>query len=531
MISRQLLRSIPVGLAIAVAGPAVAQTLQGPMMEGKNGAAYNPLITVGEVVPSGDFIGDHFYQFVGIPDGIGAFELDADTVRVYVNHEFRTGAGSTWKLDNGTQVTDGARVSYFDINKNTRQVTQGGQVIKSVIDAGGNAINAATYEGFNRYCSSAMFGTTEGFTHNIYFMGEETFGGRQYAIDTNTGTAYEMDWGKAAWENITVIPTAGTAHANKSVFLIGDDRGDAPALMYVGEKNAGGNFLEQNGLTGGQLYAWVSDQGDAGPVDFNGTGNSRTGQWVAIDNTGSGDFGLATQQELDDRYEQAGAFKFSRPEDVSYDPISFNQGRAVMASTGRDTDTSDDLWGTLYEFNIDLDTLDSGTITGEVSILNDGRETEDLGIRSPDNLDWADDGLIYINEDRSVDGFGDVSGRDALIWRFDPETGQRQMLAEMTPFIANGFIDDGDLERLGDWESSGILDVSSLFGEEAGTLFLTDVQAHSLDPDPNHPFFEDTVQGGQLAFLDMANVAAIPEPSSLALLGLGGLLMTRRRGA
>ena len=527
--SSRLLKTIPVGLAIAMAEPAVAQTLQGPMMEGKNSAVYTPLVTVGETMTNID--GGANYQFVGIPDGVGAFELDTNTVRVYINHEFTQSVGGSWDLANGTTVTSGARVSIFDIDKNTRQVTQGGLAIKSVIDAGGNTINAANFDGFNRYCSSVMHGTAEGFTGNIYFMGEETSGGREYAIDTTTGTAYEMDWAKAAWENVTVVPTVNTAHANKTVFLIGDDRGDAPALLYVAEKNASGNFLEQNGLTGGKLYAWVSDDPDnnRGPVDFNGTGNSRTGTWVEIDNTGSGDFGLATQEELDARYEDAKAFKFSRPEDVAYDPISFNEGRVVMASTGRNTPTSDDLWGTLYEFNVDLDSLDSGTITGNVSILNDGRETEDFGIRSPDNLDWADDGLVYINEDRSVGGFGDDSGRNALIWRFDPETGQSQMLAEITPFIANGFVDDGDLNRLGDWESSGILDVSSLFGEAPGTLFLTDVQAHSLDPDPNQPSFADTIQGGQLAFLDLSNAALIPEPTSALLMIGGSLMMLRRR--
>ncbi len=527
--NKKYLAAIGAAAMAAPVGSVEAQTTQDPMMDGRNGAVLTPLITVGETVTNANGGGD--YQFVGIPDGLGAFELDDDTVRVYMNHEFNQSVGGSWNLANGTTVSSGARVSFFDIDKNTRQVTQGGLAIDSVVDAGGNTINGGTFAGFARYCSSAMFGTAEGFTGNIYFMGEETSGGREYAIDTTTGTAYELDWGKAAWENITVIPTAGTEHADKSVFLIGDDRGDAPALLYVGEKDAGSSdFLRQNGLVGGSLYAWVSDDGDAGPKDFNGTGNSRTGQWVGIDNTGSGDFGLATQEELDSRYEAAGAFKFSRPEDVAYDPISFNQGRAVMASTGRSTDTSDDLWGTLYEFNVDLDSLDDTTITGSVSILNDGREEEDLGIRSPDNLDWADDGLVYINEDRSIGGFGDVSGRDALIWQFDPASGAKQILAEMAPYIAEGFVDDGGLDDLGDWESSGILDVSNLFGEDAGSLFLTDVQAHSLTPDPAQPAFADTVQGGQLLFLDVSSVSPVPEPSTAGLLiGLSALALTKRR--
>ena len=490
------------------------------MMTGAAGVEITPLLTVGETVSR--IGGGDDFQLVGIPDGIGAFELDANTVRVYVNHEFNNTVGGPWTLANGAVAEQGARVSIFDIDKTTRQITQGGQAISEVIDAGGNIVTG-TFAGFNRYCSSAMFGPTEGFTDNIYFMGEETSGGRQYALDTTTGTAYEMDWGKAAWENITVMPTVGTAHEDKSVFFIGDDRGDAPALLYVAPKVDGGSFLEQNGLTGGQLYAWTSNvDGELGPKQFNGTGSSRTGTWVPIDNKGSGDFGLATQEELDSRYAEVGAFKFSRPEDVAYDPVGFNNGRAVMASTGRLTDTSDDNWGTIYEFNIDLDSLGTDNVTGGVSIMSDGRDQgQDFGIRNPDNLDWADDGLVYLQEDRSVNPstlFGEASGRDALIWRFDPETGGRQILAEMNTYVSEGFVDDGDLNILGDWESSGILDVSSLFGEE--DLFIFDVQAHSLDPDPALAAYANTVQGGQLLLMDVSAAAPVPEPNAAVLLGL-----------
>ena len=53
--------------------------------------------------------------------------------------------------------------------------------------------------------------------------------------------------------------------------------------------------------------------------------------------------------------------------------------------------------------------------------------------------------------------------------------------------------------NLGDWETSGVLDVSTLFDQDPGQLLLIDVQAHSLRGGTIDS--EDLVQGGQLAFL------------------------------
>ena len=59
--------------------------------------------------------------------------------------------------------------------------------------------------------------------------------------------------------------------------------------------------------------------------------------------------------------------------------------------------------------------------------------------------------------------------------------------------------EDTDENDLGDWESSGIIDVSALFGESKGSLFLFNVQAHSLRGGAIDA--EDLVQGGQILFL------------------------------
>lgn len=58
---------------------------------------------------------------------------------------------------------------------------------------------------------------------------------------------------------------------------------------------------------------------------------------------------------------------------------------------------------------------------------------------------------------------------------------------------------DPDGTDIGRWESSGIIDVSELFGEDPGELFLFDVQAHSLRDGSIEE--GNLVEGGQLAFL------------------------------
>jgi hypothetical protein len=62
------------------------------------------------------------------------------------------------------------------------------------------------------------------------------------------------------------------------------------------------------------------------------------------------------------------------------------------------------------------------------------------------------------------------------------------------------------MAEAGEWESSGILDVSELFGEKRGTLFLFDVQAHGIEDQDDFNADSritdgDLVEGGQLSFL------------------------------
>jgi serralysin len=188
--------------------------------------------------------------------------------------------------------------------------------------------------------------------------------------------------------------------------------GGAPLLLYVGEKLAGG-FLKRNGLAKGDLYVWKSDNGPTGLDQINGpylfsalNENSvsfQKGRFVKIDHyqpdmagsVGFDDLGFADQITQDGLSIGAGAFLFSRPEDLSTNP---NNGlQAVFHSTGRSSlYNRTELWGQTFLLDINFDSFEPGQpILADITVLYDGNVLGDDGIRSPDNGVWAKDGIVY----------------------------------------------------------------------------------------------------------------------------------------
>lgn len=467
-----------------------------------------PLLTIGETLNG--------YTPVGILDGIGAISKDS-VVRVFVNHELGANAGHTYQLGNGL-VLKGARVSYFDIDTASRQIVDGDVAFSVVIDRAGSVVASATQinegvsgststTGIDRLCSSSLFKAgTYNLEDDIYFTGEETSSGQEFALDVNSDTLWCLPWlGRAAWENVTLLETGESDHV---AILIGDDRTGAPLLLYVGEKNhfGDGSFLDRNGLKWGNLHVWVADNGNLTPATFFGTGALRTGKFKkilyyvpALAGTANYDAqGFATQTYQDALGDAIGAFSFSRPEDLATNPANPNQ--VVLASTG--SPSLSDAWGTTYLIDVNLSDLNN--ILCNIRIIYDGDDSgngqfsaPDFGLRSPDNLDWAGNGLVYIQEDRSVAGFGAQSGQEASIWELNPATGNLTRIAKIDRTAVPSGQVDSQPNDLGNWESSGILDVSALFGVSPDSLlFVADVQAHSLT---GGPITADTlVEGGQL---------------------------------
>ena len=543
-------------LCFAVAALSLAKLNAQSMAVGENGYVVSkPLFTVGEEIDG--------YTPPGILDGLGAFKKNRKTVRVIANHELLFFRGYEYQVSDGAGGSfglTGARLSYFDIDRRSRKVVGAGPAIKKIYDNNGevatdNSFTANNLTGFSRFCSSQLvdplafgFFFRRGIKDRIYFTGEEDgggfnpVGGNEWALDVSTGDFWAVPaMGRGAWENVTQIDSRSR---NKVAFLLADDtspfdadndgeREAAPLYLYVGTKKAG-NFLDRNGLSDGKLYVFVADNGAKTPLDFRGTGRLR-GSWVEVDNsptgtpsedgsTGFDPYGYPTQRNLWTQAEARGAFGFSRPEDLATCPLPFCGTFAAFASTGVDTYAVDsdgngaDTFGTTYIVNVDVRNL-----RGTVSILYDGDADPNRALRSPDNLDWAGDGYIVVQEDEAEEdtltgeplfGPGAANPNEASIVRLDPFFGTVRRMAQIDrSVILDASLEnptdavDVDAGEAGEWETSGILDVSLLFGKRPGTLFLFDVQAHGIEDqteiNPDSRINDgDLVEGGQLLFIE-----------------------------
>ena len=518
-----------------------------------------PLLTIGEGSGSSANINASMldYRPPGALDGIGAFAIDEQTVRILVNHELEASEGYPYRLSNGAVLT-GARISYFDIDTESRVLKAGGLAFDRVIDRGGREVAHAVQidEGFNgggfdSFCSAhAVQASDSEFQSDIFFVGEEVaefgeeaedgFGGQAVAMDVKHRVAYVVPMlGRAAFENVVTIETGSR---DKIALLIGDDRQAGALYLYIGQK--GGipeknndyqppGFLVQNGLGLGRLFVWVADNGERTPEQFHGTGEKRSGQFIPIkhfDPTYSAQenhdvFGFASLALQDIRADAVGAFMFSRPEDIAVNPA--DPAQIVMASTGRGGVFSD-VWGMIYRIDIDLDkkSLNGSIETIEgipatITILFDGNDagagrfrTPDFGLRSPDNLDWAGDGNIYIQEDRATvpeEMFGKQSGREASVWQMNPKSGELLRILEIDRTAVPVGQIDTEFGSIGAWESSGVVDVSHFFrpgsagsSRSNSVALLVTVQAHGLLPawlGEVQDLQWDLVEGGQLLLL------------------------------
>ncbi|MBU6340825.1 MAG: PEP-CTERM sorting domain-containing protein, partial [Bacteroidetes bacterium] len=141
----------------------MAQTTAPAQLKGLDTWKTTPVFTIGESFNN--------YTPVGIPDGVGAVKRDATTVRLYVNHELGATAGYAYQLANGTSL-NGARMSYFDVDINSRSVKGAGLAYDKIVDRAGAVVSSATQvnegssttAGFDRFCSASFF---KGGTYNL----------------------------------------------------------------------------------------------------------------------------------------------------------------------------------------------------------------------------------------------------------------------------------------------------------------------------------------------------------------------------
>lgn len=529
-----------------IAAPPVAGagTFKPTMLKDVAGGAelqISNLLTIGEFT-GGIKPGSGVYTAPGILDGIGAYDNNDGTYTVLVNHELGASVGYQYQVgyaasEGGAAATinvAGARISKFIVDKDVDDDASNGY--QSRIIGGGLAYDTvigSDNNGFDRFCSSTLFNPSQfgggrGFADRLYLTGEES-NGAMYVLDPATGVLREAAaLGKGSWENAALVDTG----SKDTVGVVLFDDATAPLYLWVGNKNFSGDLLDRNGLKTGNLYAWRPNAGvipeagsdaTAGPDSDDlkdiASGTPLEGQWVLLGDQNWVAGKSSTQ--LRAAAVAAGAMQFSRPEDGDTNPLNGKQ--LVFNTTGSAAFGSGDKYGNVITLDLTAAFSANGQLNGAgttvLKVIYDGDRLADptTGLRSPDNLVWSKDGSIYVQEDRTVAPWGSVDGS---VWKLsatqvDPLTGQVRaerwaVIDRQSPYGQTDALAIGptpDFANSGEWETSGIIDISSIYGAAPGSFFLSDVQAHGLK-DGNLWGAGYLVEGGQLNLIHQG-VAAI----------------------
>jgi hypothetical protein len=528
--------------ALASGGNGGFKTGQPSMLTAvKPGVEITPLLTVGEVLPSG-------FRFEAIPDGISVRTRGQGRVDLFVNHEtskvpFPYNATAPTAA-NGENDFDNAQVSRLILNQQSAGVLNGSFVISS-------------RSGYQRFCSNYLATAREGFDREILFTNEESpdyvyrqeaswppipgdpaeeEAGLVVALDVRTGKhrpIYGM--GRHNHENNVAIP--GYGHP---VVFSGDDTFTSgpltdplsPSVKLAPAQSQLYSYIAPSTDTlladEGDLWAFVSDTPgvrnyyDVAP----GSGTEVTGHFIKVPKdiaTGKNPDGSELKAadkgyplpptdfswQLDLRFATVApgpgidgpqwvleywsdlnnVFQFVRVEDIAYDKrpgmgnvvYIVDSGRGRTAAQSLDTNfrsTNGRVWKMVLD-------KDDPTKVTSLTVLVEGDDNPvktPTEIHQPDNLESTPTGLVVTEDPGSSQQFPfgstDPAATTARLW-YVPFSGTPEVVAKVDQSADGGPTDvDGRAPgNLGAWESSGIVDASAAFGPGA---FLIDVQAHTL---------------------------------------------------
>jgi hypothetical protein len=187
-------------------------------------------------------------------------------------------------------------------------------------------------------------------------------------------------------------------------------------------------------------------------------------------------------------------FQFIRVEDIAYDRTTevvyladTGEPRAIPnAATGRlGRGPSGTMGpypnGRIFEMILNED---DPTQVDSLSILIDADPlgyANPAALHNPDNLETTATSLLIQEDTGSHNQFALGAGPAARVWQYTIATGELNAVLEVDQSLDGtpGYDLGGGIGRAGAWESSGIVDASSIWGPG---WFLLDVQAGSLIP-------------------------------------------------
>jgi hypothetical protein len=499
-----------------------------------SGATVKPIITTGDALPGG-------YMFEAIPDGISFDRVNGrGTVDILVNHELSLVPFPATRMD-----FSNALLSKLRLHQRSAGVLKGEYVIPSSA-------------GYQRFCSNFAVGAEHGFERELLFTNEEardivlrrelswepglTLASRPDAEQAGVVVAYDLKsgeyrsiygMGRHNHENSVAVPGYGYP-----VVLSGDDTFDAPSSqLYLYKATSGAAVWNDQGA----LYAFKSD--DAAVNDYGdlSVDEQVSGTFIQVPRviaTGklpngrditSADFPMAgvwaspvpappagipdgPQWVLETWSNANNVFQFIRIEDTAYDRnnpfvhylADTGEPRAIASTTT--TRLARGPSGTMGPYpngrifklvmnRTDPLKVDSLSILIDADLLPPGAVG---GLHNPDNLETTPRSLLIQEDPGSQNQYALPAGpgkRTAAVWRYDLAAGSLQIVAVVDQSS------DPTGQRLGAWESSGIVDASHVFGPGA---FLLDVQAHGWEiaqaPSPFPGIFHRR-ENGQLQLL------------------------------
>jgi hypothetical protein len=510
----------------------------------KQGVEITPLLTVGDVLPSG-------YRFEAIPDGISVLTRGQGRVDLFVNHEtgkvpFPYNAAAPTAA-NGENDFDNAQVSRLILNRQSAGVLNGSFAI-------------ASSSGYQRFCSNYLATKAEGFKRPILFTNEESpdyvyrqeaswpptpgspeeeEAGLVVALDVKTGKhrpIYGM--GRHNHENSVPIPGYG-----QPVVFSGDDTFTSgpltdplnPAVKLAPAQSQLYSYIARSAdkllADKGDLWAFVSDTPgvknyyDVAP----GSGTEVSGHFIKVpkdiatglnpdgselkaadkgyplpptDGTWQLDLRFATvapgpgidgpQWVLEYWSDLNNVFQFVRVEDIAYDKRPGMENVVYIVDSGRGRTAAQSLDTNFRSTNgrvwkMVLDEEDPKKVTSmTVFVEGDDNPVKTLGeVHQPDNIESTKTGLLLTEDPGSSQQF--TPAQIAA----DPANATTARLwyvpfsgtAEVVAKVdqsADGGPTDVDERAPGNW---GAWESSGIVDASAAFgpgAFLIDVQAHTL---------------------------------------------------
>jgi len=395
-----------------------------------------------EVITKGDTHGS--YRLPGRLDGIGAYLVDSDHIRLLLNHENTPDSG--FQLDCEESIP--ASVTEVLINKSSlqsaiknmdeRDTTGGinfvdsfGLAYDTLIDE--NGMQAFDFLSFAKFCSGQgyspnTFAVDDGFVDQLYIYGEEVPNGRLFAIENKTmyqlsgaaGDASVLQQGFAgmpfdSFENAALVSTSETNHI---ALMLSPDGGSKKLKIYIGQKGKGkdgspdtSSLLARNGLAFGSWFYLEGSLPDA------------------VDQIVSGSFGMSSDE----------AISGDKLEDIDTNPNDPKQ--VVLAETELG----------VYTLDFALD-FTGGTFQQDASSFTITMiAKEDSPIDNPDNVEWTKANSVFVNSDSCEGGVWEISG------------GETTKIASTKDST----------------ESTGILDISELVNYPPASVLLANTQGCS----------------------------------------------------